>query len=316
MNPKVFLSHASEDKARFVEGFATRLRAKGIDVWLDKWEMLPGDSLVDKIFEEGIKNAQAVIVVLSLSSVSKPWVREELNAGMIKKINTNSKLIPIVIDKCEVPECLKATIWESIKDVGNYDQEFGRILNSILGRSDKPPLGELPTYTHTIIDVIPGLTEIDSHVIKLSCEKVIDSLSGQYLYSQEIRDTAASFGINEDELQESLEILRSRGYIETHGAAYDGIQCYSLTSYGFGEYTRIYIEDYASIVKSVALKIVNEGVSDDSSIRKSLNQPRMVIDHILNDFVQQQLITALMPLAGGFHIIGFSHELKRRIREY
>jgi hypothetical protein len=72
MAPKVFVSHASEDKDRFVLGFATELRARGVDVWLDKWEMLPGDSLVDKIFEEGIKGASAVIVVLSKFSVQKP----------------------------------------------------------------------------------------------------------------------------------------------------------------------------------------------------------------------------------------------------
>ena len=71
MSPKVFLSHASEDKDRFVLNFATKLMQKGIDVWLDKWEILPGDSLIDKIFEEGIKNAQAVIVVLSTHSVDK-----------------------------------------------------------------------------------------------------------------------------------------------------------------------------------------------------------------------------------------------------
>lgn len=55
MSRKVFVSHASEDKERFVNEFATKLRVNGIDAWLDKWEMLPGDSLVDKIFEEGFK---------------------------------------------------------------------------------------------------------------------------------------------------------------------------------------------------------------------------------------------------------------------
>ena len=34
--------------------------------------MYLGESLVDKIFEEGIKNAQAVIVVVSKNSVEKP----------------------------------------------------------------------------------------------------------------------------------------------------------------------------------------------------------------------------------------------------
>ncbi len=109
MNPKVFVSHASEDKERFVLDFATKLRSKGIDAWVDRWEINPGDSLVDKIFEEGIKNAQAVIVVLSKYSVDKPWVREELDVSVVKKINENIKLIPVVtdIDDCQVPECLK-----------------------------------------------------------------------------------------------------------------------------------------------------------------------------------------------------------------
>lgn len=40
MHPKVFISHASEDKVRFVLGFAEKLRAAGIDAWLDRWEML------------------------------------------------------------------------------------------------------------------------------------------------------------------------------------------------------------------------------------------------------------------------------------
>ena len=81
MAPKVFLSHASEDKDRFVLAFATKLRQNGIDVWLDKWEMLPGDSLVDKIFEEGLKEASAVIVVVSRHSITKKWVKEEAQRG-------------------------------------------------------------------------------------------------------------------------------------------------------------------------------------------------------------------------------------------
>ncbi len=80
MGPKVFISHASEDKQRFVMGFADDLLKNGVEVWLDTWEMLPGDSLVEKVFE-GIGNAEAVIIVLSANSINKPWVKEELNAS-------------------------------------------------------------------------------------------------------------------------------------------------------------------------------------------------------------------------------------------
>jgi TIR domain len=114
MNPKVFVSHASEDKDRFVLGFARKLRESGIDAWLDKWEMLPGDSLVEKIFEEGLKEASAIIIVLSGNSVNKPWVKEELNASIMSKLNKGSKIIPVVLDDSDVPESLKSTLWEKI----------------------------------------------------------------------------------------------------------------------------------------------------------------------------------------------------------
>lgn len=92
--PKVFISHASEDKQRFVVAFAERLRQSGVDAWLDQLEMRPGDSLVDKIFEEGLAQAQAVIVVISAASVKKLWVREELNLAVVKRIGKGLKLIP------------------------------------------------------------------------------------------------------------------------------------------------------------------------------------------------------------------------------
>ena len=111
-NPVAFISHASEDKERFVIEFAKKLRAVGIDAWLDKWEMHPGDSLVDKIFEDGIKNGSHFIIVLSRNSVSKPWVREELNTAVVEKINKNLRIIPVVLDGVTVPECLRSTLYE------------------------------------------------------------------------------------------------------------------------------------------------------------------------------------------------------------
>jgi hypothetical protein len=158
MNPKVFISYASEDKERFVLAFARKLNSKGIDLWVGFWEIYPGDSLVDKIFEEGIKNAQAVIVILSKYSVDKPWVREELNASVVKRIKEKIKLIPVVIDDCQVPECLQSTVWEKIKNLENYEAEFNRIVMSIYGQRDKPPIGRPPTYSQTEFDVLPGLS--------------------------------------------------------------------------------------------------------------------------------------------------------------
>jgi hypothetical protein len=93
--PKAFISHAGEDRERFVKQFAIRLRAKGVDAWASFWEINPGGSLVDKIFDEGLKDCQAFIVVLSQNSVNRPWVREELDAGMVRKIESKTRMIAV-----------------------------------------------------------------------------------------------------------------------------------------------------------------------------------------------------------------------------
>src|SRR6266404_4398944 len=121
--PILFLSHASEDKPRFVLGFAERLREKGVDVWLDKWEIHPGDSLVGKIFDEGIAKADAITVVISKNSVDKAWVREELDASVVKRIEQKTRLIPIVLDDAQVPEPIKHLLWVKVNDPANFEEQ-------------------------------------------------------------------------------------------------------------------------------------------------------------------------------------------------
>jgi hypothetical protein len=140
--PIGFLSHASDDKDRFVLGFAEKLREHGIELWLDEWEILPGDRIVGKVFEEGLKNAEVIIVVLSNISVAKPWVRAELEVAVVKRIEEGIRIIPLVIDKdCPVPEALKADVRVVINDLNNYEPELKSIVNAVYRIYDKPPLG-------------------------------------------------------------------------------------------------------------------------------------------------------------------------------
>ncbi len=164
--PRVFVSHASEDKQRFVVRFAQRLRENGVDAWLDQWEMQPGDSLVDRIFEQGLKEAQAVIIVLSAVSVTKPWVREELNTSAVNRISRGLKIIPVVIDQCEIPVCLQATLWQRIDDLDHYDVAFQRILDAIFDRSMRPPLGKPPERLEDTPLALPSLTPTDQRVLQ------------------------------------------------------------------------------------------------------------------------------------------------------
>lgn len=143
MNEKVFISHAGEDKDRFVLPFALALRREQIDAWVDTWEILPGDSIVDKIFNEGIKHADAFIVVLSSNSVHKPWVLKELDAAIVKRIEHGSQLIPLVIDDCKIPSTLQPLKYVKVKDVNNFSEQLNEVVRAIRKLSDRPALGSI-----------------------------------------------------------------------------------------------------------------------------------------------------------------------------
>ena len=316
MNPKVFLSHASEDKDRFVLNFAEKLRANGVDAWVDKWEMYPGDSLIDKIFEEGIKNADAVIIVLSKNSVQKPWVIEEINASMVKKINEKSKLIPVVIDDCDIPECLKSTVYERVANINDFDDELERILYSIYGKTERPPLGSPPPYAQEELPSLPDLTELDTLIFKVSCEQAIRD-EQPHVSTKNVIHEIAPRGYPESEIIDSINLLDERGYIE-------GLRVLALTYpphfkislYGFGEYASNFLSDYEQSINSIAYDIVNNNGGDNSSLSKKFNIPRLVVDFILDILESKGLIRTTSGMAGYrfIQVIWVSVELKRLLK--
>lgn len=285
MSRKVFISHASEDKERFVNEFATKLRANGIDAWLDKWEMLPGDSLVDKVFEEGLKNAEAVIIVLSKFSVDKPWVREELNASVVKRISNGTKIIPIVLDDCHVPESLISSVWEPIKDVNSYDASLKRIISSIFGVTDKPAIGAPPAHESSIFNEIGGLTKSDNLVLKRACEYLIDK-HASHINPEELYGDGTEFGLSREDIKDSVEILENKGYLNVSRFFGNGKNTYSfhfrVSTYGFENYARVYIANYQEIISKVISAIVNDDLKANDSVSSKLSVPIAIVDHIFD----------------------------------
>lgn len=314
MNPKVFISHASEDKDRFVLRFAERLRSNGIDAWLDKWEMLPGDSLVDKIFEEGIRDAAAVIVVLSMNSVDKPWVKEEINAAFVKRVNTGSKLIPIVLDDCIIPEALKSTVWERIADIQSYDIGFERILASILGLRDKPPLGELPSYVDTSIHDIEDMARIDNLVLRTICELALKS-GHDNIEEEDLLSSQNLSSVPLSDLRDSLEILAGEYLVTLTYVIGPKLPRIRLTLFGFQKYASKYISDYGNIVSSIAFQIVNQGLSTNNEIQRLTGKPIFLVNHVLELLEQKDYIKLSKYFGGVMRVLDVTPKLKRSLSD-
>lgn len=291
--------------------FASRLRARGIDLWLDRWEMLPGDSLVDKIFEEGIAQAKAIIVVISKYSVKKRWVREELNAAFVKRINDASTLIPVVIDDCRVPQCLQATLWEKIDDLKNYAESLERIVLAIFGKTAQPPLGPEPPLARKDIVTIGNLSQVDSVILQAMCELHLRENYNRCLTfsSAELLKESQALKIPDEVAWESIDILESRGYLKVE--MYHMI--YQVTFVGFEEYLRTHRPDYPALLRKFALNVLNKKMWRSEDFLKSLKVPQVLLEHILEFFESRKWLLVEHLPSGRFALVdqGVPAELKR-----
>jgi hypothetical protein len=127
----LFLSHTGVDKP-FVRRLREDLMAHGVQkVWLDEAEIDIGDSLVDKI-EEGIKVSRYIAVVLSSKSINAPWVRKELDVAMNREIARGEVVVlPLLYEKCELPEFLRGKLYADFTDPKNYEEVLAKLLRRL-----------------------------------------------------------------------------------------------------------------------------------------------------------------------------------------
>jgi TolB-like protein/Tfp pilus assembly protein PilF len=99
--PDIFLSYSRQDQAiarHFAEGF----QRAGLTVWWDA--TLEAGEAYDQVTEKALKEAKAVVVLWSRTSVDSRWVRAE--ATLADRLKT---LVPVMIEACERPIMFELT---------------------------------------------------------------------------------------------------------------------------------------------------------------------------------------------------------------
>jgi tetratricopeptide (TPR) repeat protein len=135
--PKVFCSHRQVDKPA-VEAFARRLRERGINAWLDKWEVQPGHDFVQRI-NEGLADYDVGLVFFSSAPWPGKWFAAEVSTITLFQVEEGRRLIPVMLDdQAPLPALLRPYARRSAADI---DQ----IVEAIFGHNRKPPLGSAVT---------------------------------------------------------------------------------------------------------------------------------------------------------------------------
>lgn len=126
----VFISYSSKDRA-FAERLTFDLKAKGLRVWYDQWELKVGDSLIDKI-SAGIRAQDYLVAVLSRASVSSEWVRKELSAALMRELGEKRVVVlPVLIEDCKIPPLISDKVYADFR--GDYRSGLNKLLGAFPG---------------------------------------------------------------------------------------------------------------------------------------------------------------------------------------
>jgi hypothetical protein len=129
-----FLSYNTKDGEQVVE-IAELLKEQNVKVWLDKWEIRPGDSLHDAL-EDGLRRSNVILIFFGKYGTGQ-WQKEEAKIAIRQAITTGKKVIPILLPGCpeqpDIPEFLKDKLRIDFRKGLSNHEERERLLWGITG---------------------------------------------------------------------------------------------------------------------------------------------------------------------------------------
>lgn len=129
----VFISYSHRD-FEIVEKIATYLVSRNIHIWIDKWQLNHGDSLIKKI-QEAITESSVLLIMLSKNSIESEWCKKELTAGLLRELEEKRVVtIPVLLDDCSIPLFLRDKYYVDFRN--DFDQTVKSLQDSLLKHTD------------------------------------------------------------------------------------------------------------------------------------------------------------------------------------
>jgi hypothetical protein len=130
---KVFLSHAHSD-AKAVRALYDRLSADGVDAWLDKEKLLPGQDWELEI-RKAVREADVVVVCLSKQFNQAGYRQKEVRIALdtaMEQPEGEIFIIPARLEECDTLESLRKWHWVDLFEEAGYEM----LMRALRARAD------------------------------------------------------------------------------------------------------------------------------------------------------------------------------------
>jgi hypothetical protein len=122
-----FIAYSDKDET-FVDRLAAQLAFRRRHVWVDRWELKVGDSILNRI-QEALTEAPGLIIVFSKSSVRSAWCQKELSSGLMRELEEKRVVVlPALLENCEIPSPLRNKMHADFR--ASFDAGFNELLHA------------------------------------------------------------------------------------------------------------------------------------------------------------------------------------------
>jgi len=133
----VFLSYQRTDQEA-VKYLARRFREAGLQAWLDRWSLIPGEPWQEAV-EKALDDCATCAVFWGPRGLG-PWQNEEMRAALERRVPERShRVIPVLLpgcpepEKAKMPSFLKRVTWVDFRKGLDDSDAFKNLVAGIQG---------------------------------------------------------------------------------------------------------------------------------------------------------------------------------------
>ncbi len=238
--------------------------------------------------------------------------------AVVRRIQGDTRIIPVKLDldRSEVPVPLQAIKWVSVDDPANFAEPLREVLDAIYSRSSKPPLGPAPGFADIVTPEITNLNQTDKVVLKILFDRATE---GDYfsIGTDIPKRRAADLGIPEAGFMESLDMLRSEGYLDFKKMIGGWVPDVTLTWSAVESACKAWVPNYKQRVRRICAEVVNrENGVNNKKLGEEINEPFWLVTHVFDGLADQGLVQISQTFVGyrSLSIWQISPQLKRQLR--